>query len=357
MKFGQWLGLICLVVSLYILWKIRQLLLLVFAAVILATALNRLVRRLQLSGIKRGLALTITLCLSLLILILFGLIIVPQFIDQFSSLVMLVPEVWEETRLAILDIEERLPSWLPTPPSLSELITQLQPLGMEVITNFFSFFSDSLTVLLQILLVSVLTLMLLSNPQAYRQGLLRLFPSFYRRRADEILSETEVAIASWISGILINCLFIGTLSGIGLAILGVPLVLAHALLAGLLNFIPNIGPTLSVVFPIMVALLDAPWKILAILGLYVVIQQVETYWLTPTVMAKQVSLLPAVTLAAQIFFATLFGLLGLLLALPLTVVAKTWIEEVLFKDVLDQWKRKDHLEGTLSQPAIDRPSP
>jgi predicted PurR-regulated permease PerM len=60
-------------------------------------------------------------------------------------------------------------------------------------------------------------------------------------------------------------------------------------------------------------------------------------------MAKQVSLLPAITLMAQIFFAQVFGILGLLLALPLTVVAKTWLDEVLFKDILDQWQLKPSL--------------
>ena len=90
----------------------------------------------------------------------------------------------------------------------------------------------------------------------------------------------------------------------------------------------------------MIAVLDAPWKIVAILIWYFIIQNIESYWLTPRVMAEKVSLLPAVTLFAQIFFARTFGLIGLLLALPLTVVAKTWIEEVLFKDILDQWNKQ-----------------
>ena len=144
-------------------------------------------------------------------------------------------------------------------------------------------------------------------------------------------------MGNWLAGVTINCLFIGTLSGLGLWLLQVKLVLVHALLAGLLNFIPNVGPATSVIFPLMVALLDEPWKIWAILIWYFIIQNIESYWLTPTVMAKQVSLLPAVTLVAQIFFAQTFGILGLLLALPLAVVAKTWIEEVLFKDILDPW--------------------
>lgn len=133
--------------------------------------------------------------------------------------------------------------------------------------------------------------------------------------------------------------FIGVLSGVGLWLLQVPLALAHAVLAGLLNFIPNVGPTLSAVLPITIAFLDAPWKALAVLVLYIIIQNIESYWLTPTVMANQVALLPAITLASQIFFTTLFGALGLLMAIPLAVVVKTWIEEVLFKDILDRWQR------------------
>jgi predicted PurR-regulated permease PerM len=121
-------------------------------------------------------------------------------------------------------------------------------------------------------------------------------------------------------------------------ILGLPLVLAQALLSGLLTFIPNLGPTLTVVPPMAIALLQNPYKPFFVLGMYVAIQQIETNLLTPFVMAKQVSLLPAVTLLSQVFFATFFGFFGLLLALPLTVVAQVWLQEVLVKDVLDQWR-------------------
>ena len=116
------------------------------------------------------------------------------------------------------------------------------------------------------------------------------------------------------------------------------LALAHAVIAGLLNFIPNVGSTLSVVLPMAIAILHVLWKAGAVLILYLIIQQIESYWLTPTIMAKQVSLLPAITLLAQLVFANLFGALGLLIALPLTIVVGTWIEEVVFKDVLDNCK-------------------
>ncbi|MBE9041691.1 AI-2E family transporter [Oscillatoriales cyanobacterium LEGE 11467] len=348
MKFGQWLGLIILIISLYILWQIRQMLLLIFAAVVLATALNRLVRLLQQRGLKRSLAVAATLSSSLLIGILFFFLIVPPFVEQFQKLIELIPDVFLRMReeLEVFEdlLRETLPKPLPDPPDIGELIAQLQPVGTELLVRFVEFFQNSLGIALKLLLVFVLTLMMLANPQGYRRAAIHLFPSFYRRRADDILNQCEVALGNWLAGIVLNSLFIAMLSGIGLAILNIQFLLTHALLAGVLNFIPNIGPALSVVFPIMIALLDSPWKILAVLIWYAIIQNIESYWLTPTVMAKQVSLLPAVTLVAQIFFTTAFGIVGLLLALPLTVVAKTWIEEALFKDILDPWGSEDTRE-------------
>lgn len=129
---------------------------------------------------------------------------------------------------------------------------------------------------------------------------------------------------------------IALLSGIGLLILGIPLALANALLAGLLTFIPNVGPTLSVIPPMAIALLDAPWKALAVLVLYIIIQQIESNLLTPLVMQKQVSLLPAITLLSQLVFAVFFGFLGLFMALPLTIVLQVLLKELIIKSWLDK---------------------
>lgn len=344
MNFSQGLGLVSLVCSGYILWQIRQFLLLVFTAIVFATVLNRCVGWMSLRWrLSRAGAIALTLGILLLLILLFGWLIVPPFVDQFQNWVELFPRIWEKLRLIVRDVNQKQAQWdwLPPLPTLAELIEQVQSLSTPLFQNFFVLFSNSLTAIAQVLLVLVLTLMMLASPQSYRQRALQLIPSFYRRRSDEILTLSEAALSNWMTGILFNCLFIGVLTGLGLWVLQVKLVLVHALLAGVLNFIPNIGPTLSVVFPISVVLLDSPWKIGAIILWYFIIQNIESYWLTPTVMAKQVSLLPAVTLMAQLFFASLFGLWGLLLALPLTVVAKIWVEEILFKDILDRWQAPD----------------
>jgi predicted PurR-regulated permease PerM len=358
MKLGHWLGLICLIAALIILWQIRQMLLLIFTAIVIATALNSLARQIQRFRIHRNLAIFLTLALVILLAILFVALIVPPFIEQFRRLLQLFPIGVQQIVNRIEYIIENPPPWFPELqlelPNLSTLPQQLQPIIQNLIQNFFAFFSNSLTVLLQILLVVVLTLMLLTNPKAYRDAAIKLFPSFYRRRADEIFVECEIALGNWLGGILINSMFVAIMSGIGLWVLQIDLLLVHALLAGLLNFIPNIGPALSVVFPLVVALLGPIWKAIPVLVLYIVIQNLESYWVSPLVMAKQVSLLPAITLSAQVFFASFFGFLGLVLALPLTVVAKVWIEEALIKDILDHWKLSTPTDSLSVQPFSEK---
>ncbi|NER96773.1 MAG: AI-2E family transporter [Symploca sp. SIO1B1] len=353
MKLADWIGFLCLIIALFIMWQFRQILLLIFTAVVLATALNDLVRRLtQRFRIRRNWAVFLVLTLLLVFGILFVGLVMPPFIGQFQELIKQGQLEFEDLYNWVRQQIENPPEWFSEQdlrlPSLSELTQQIGPLAQNLLGNFFAFFSDSLTTVLQLLLVIVLTIMLLVNPLAYRQLVVRLFPSFYRRRAEIIFSECEIALINWMGGILLNSVFIATLSGMGLFFLvRVPFVLAHALLAGVFNLVPNIGPALSVVFPLLVA--DSPWKALGIILLYLFIQNLESYWFGPMVMQKQVSLLPGVTLSAQLFFASFFGFLGLVLALPLTVVVKTWIEEAFIKDVLDQW------QGNSAQLAVLEP--
>lgn len=340
MKLGQCLGLLALFFSLYILWQIRQLVLLLFTAVVLAVAINQLVWRFQQSGVKRIWAVWLSLGIIVTLLVGVFLLIVPPFIEQFQELVVLLPTGVDQIQRGISWLEERIPQiYLPEIPDINGLIEQLQPWITNLLQQAIALFSTSITAILEFLLVIVLTLMLLVNPQPYRRAFVRIFPAFYRSRIEEILSRCAEGLGGWTIGALIEMVFIGVLCGLGLWILQVPLVLAHAVLAGLLNFIPNIGPTLSVVLPMAIAFLDAPWKAGAVIILYIIIQNIESYWLTPTVMAKQVALLPAMTLTAQIVFVTLFGALGLLMAIPLAVIAKIWIQEVLFKDILDKWRQ------------------
>jgi predicted PurR-regulated permease PerM len=341
MLLGQWLGFVALVLSLYILWQVRQVLLIVFAAIVLATALNKLARKIQHQfKLSRTIGVLTAIGIFSAILVGFFILIVPPFITQFQELTTTkFPAILKSSSQWRTDIQSNIPAPLiPYLPDLADINRQIQPLLQSLAGRSLTLFSSSLGVILNLLFMVILTIMLLAQPTAYRRAFIALFPSFYRRRVDGILAECEVSLGKWVSGAILSMVVVAVLSLIGLLALGIPLALAQAILAGLLNFIPNLGPTMSVVLPMAIALLDEPWKAVAIFIIYFLIQQFESNFLTPYIMAQQVSLLPAITLIAQVFFTTFFGFLGLLLALPLTVVAKVWINTVLIEDVLDRWK-------------------
>jgi predicted PurR-regulated permease PerM len=337
---GKWIGLAVICISFYILWQIRQVMLLGFAAVVVASAMNALIRLLVLRlKIKRGWAIPLVIGLLLGISAVFGLLVIPPFVAQSQELANLVPQSLNRLVALFHWVEQKFPGQRVIDNNfLENLKSQYTPFVGPLLSNFFAFFSNSLAVVLNILLVLILSVMFLLEPEKYRGLFVRLFPAFYRRRVDEVLALCETALDNWMAGTLFNMFVIGLSSFIGLLVLQVRLPLANALIAGVLEAIPTIGPTFSVLPPMAIALLDAPWKAGAVLALYFLIQQIEQYFLVPTVMAKQVSLLPAVTLLSQIVFAIFFGFLGLLLALPLVIVGQIWIKEVLVKDVLDPWK-------------------
>lgn len=344
MRLGQWLGLLALVISLYILWQIQQVVLLVFAAVVLATILNRVVRFLQRYRIKRAIAIAITVLLLLAIIVGFVAGIVPSFIDQLQQLIKILPTLTDRVRSWVDWVQSRIPGQIAQLQGINALTQNLQTWIGRLLGNFFVILNNSLAAVVNLLLFLVLTIMTLVNPTQYRRVFVLAFPAFYRRRVEEILDECEKSLVGWIKGTLIDMLVIAVLSYIGLLLLRVPLPLVNAALAGLLEFIPNVGPTLSVIPPTLLALADEPWKAIAVIVLYIAIQQFESLILVPLVMAQQVSLLPVFTILAVVVFASLFGFLGLFLAIPLLIVTQIWLKEVLVKDVLNKWQIKEDKE-------------
>ncbi|WP_208345423.1 AI-2E family transporter, partial [Aetokthonos hydrillicola] len=231
MRNGKWIGYFALAISLYILWQIHQVLLLVFMAVVFATALNSFVRRLERSGVKRGIGIAFSLgCLAVFIVIFIG-VIIPPFVDQFQQIIQLIPKGLDKLQVWFQYLQTRMPWSSKYIPGLENLLEQLQPSTVQLASRFFAFFSNILAVTLNLLLVLVLTVMFLINPLPYRQGFIQLFPGFYRRRVDENLCRCEGAPVSWVTGILINMMVFGVVRGVALWIFGVPLGFANERLA------------------------------------------------------------------------------------------------------------------------------
>ena len=353
MKFGQWLGLTALVAALLLLWSLRESMVLIFAAVVLAMALCTLVGvvRDQLRC-QRSLALVLSLLAVLLLAVVVATAVIPPFIEQFSELLQKLPRaatvLLELLNQAMEGVSKMLYgssdgglAWLKKEISAGAdssggIVSGLGGGAVRLLglTGRFG------TGLLQTLFVVAVALMIAAQPTAYREVVLLLAPSFYRRRLHQVLIQCGDALSAWMGGVLISSLCVGVLAATGLTLLGVKLVAANAVLAGLLNIIPNVGPTLSTVFPMSVALLDSPWKSLAVLVLYVIVQNLESYVITPSVMHHQLQLLPGLTLTAQLLFTVLFGPLGLLLALPLAVCLQVVVREIVIHDILDPWVHK-----------------
>lgn len=338
MSFSQGLSLVILGICLYICWQIRTVLLLALAAVTFAVVLNRAVRLLQIQIPDRRVAVLILTCAVALVAGSFGIIIIPPFIDQLQDLIGFASQIVERSQIWISNLGDLVPGFaIQDLQSLEAILGQLQTVDLEIVLGrFLVWFSSTLTVAFNLLLVSIIIVMMLLNPTAYRRLFLAVFPSSRRRQVSCVLDDCEAAIAGWFIGVLFNMTIIAIMSMVGLWVLGIPLAFANGLLAGLLAFIPNLGPFISVLPPAAIALLEAPWKAIAVVVLYIVIQQLESNILTPLVMKKQVALLPAVTLLSQVVFAAFFGFLGLLLALPLTLIMQKWLDEFWVRGFLDQ---------------------
>ncbi len=338
MTLGRWVGLISLLISLYVLWQVRSIVLLFFMAVIFATGLNRVVRQFQKSKLKRGVAIALTVAIALMILGLVLILVATRITEQVDQLIDLIPGAIAQVATLNYWIQEQIPGRIVhNLPSLSDLSLQLQHVANWAIIHFYQIFSNSLSLLLNSLFLTVLTLMLLANSKQYRNLLIQGFPAFYRRRADSILSKCEIGLVNYLGGIALSMAFIGIASTIGLLVLQVPLPFVNGLIAGITAFVPYLGAIASVVPPALLALLDSPWKAIKVLVLYFLIQQIEGNLITPIIMKHQVSLLPATTLALLTAFRTFFSVLGLFLGLPILVVTQIWLKEVLVKDILDQW--------------------
>jgi predicted PurR-regulated permease PerM len=186
-------------------------------------------------------------------------------------------------------------------------------------------------------LVAVTGVYLALEPRLYINGGVRLAPPRHRPRLRETLVEVGHTLAAWTMGQLLNMTILGTLTGIGLWLLGVPLPLTLGILTGLLCFIPNFGPVLSVIPPILLALGTgdggpalAGWVILLYLG----IQTLESYLLTPMIQKQAVDMPPALLIIAQVIGGALIGALGVLLAAPFVAAAMVVVKRLYIENVL-----------------------
>lgn len=197
----------------------------------------------------------------------------------------------------------------------------------------FPFLSSTLVVFAGIILITFLSIYIGADPDTYHAGLMHLFPHRARKRAGEVLSAMATVLRRWLVTQLIAMVVIGVITTVVLLLLDVEAAFALGLIAGLLEFIPTIGPILSAVPAIGMAFLDSPEKALWVALSYGGIQFLENNLLIPTLM-REVDLPPALTMMSQALMAIIFGFLGLLVAVPLVAGLLVPIKMLYVEDVV-----------------------
>ncbi|MGA0919966.1 MAG: AI-2E family transporter [Gemmatimonadaceae bacterium] len=183
-----------------------------------------------------------------------------------------------------------------------------------------------------IILILFLSLYVAADPEVYRRGIIALVPVARRAKIGALLTALSDTLKTWFRTQLIAMLVIGTVTTIALALLGIRGALPLGVIAGIFEFIPNVGPTLSAIPAILMGFADTPHTALVVAGLYWGIQFLENNLLIPYLMKEQLDLPPALTLVTQVVAAYVFGFLGLFVAIPMlaaivVTVRALWVED------------------------------
>ena len=299
-------------------------------------------------GLKIPRSVSLFLVLTVISVIVFTIfiLVLPPFIKEFNEILVDIPNGLSKINILIntnlnkfnslfygeqsenvIDIFSLINNVV-TIPDVSTIAKAIQ----ESFKNLINIAGNLGSGLLRLIFVLAVSLMISIEPKQYKENVLLLIPKNYRNKFRNILEKCNTALANWTFSMVISSLSVGILSLIVLSILDVKYVVSNALIAMVLNVIPNIGPVISGIFPISIALLDNFWKPLAVLGAYEIIQNIESYIIMPSIMKKKANLLPGLTLISQFGFTFIFGPLGLILSLPLAVVIQVLIKES-FKDI------------------------
>jgi predicted PurR-regulated permease PerM len=312
-------------------WQVAQILLLIFASILLALFLRTLADFIHRhTPLSREWSLTAVILTLLGILVLIGVLYGPTIADGFYQLFQQLPSALGRLRSALgqyawgpalLDTLSRTGSTLTNPQQLSKIA---------------GIFSTAFGALGSVVVVIVLGIYFAADPKTYINGTARLFPQERRERVCEAFDHVGHALRWWLLGRIAAMLAVGVLTGIGLALLGVPFAFILGLVAALLDFVPNIGPLIAAVPAMMVGLTQGGATVLYVAILYFVIQTLEGYLITPYIQQRMVSLPPALLLTAQLIMGAGFGILGLLLAPPLAVVTMVLVQMLYMRDVLGE---------------------
>jgi predicted PurR-regulated permease PerM len=305
--------------------------LLLFAAVLIAVVLHGAsVRVAARIGTSRGAALALVVVALIGAMAALASFALPSLIGELAQLRDRLPDAMDKLQ----DVINRF-GWV-------ESITDALPKGEVTLARpgiagrVSSTVSSTVGALVNFVIVLVVALYLAADPDPYLEGAVRLFPRRRRERARDVFSAVGDTLFHWLQGQLISMTIVGAAVTGGLVLIGVPLAGTLGVIAGLCEFVPNIGPVLAGVPAALLAITVSPTHVAYVIVLYIVVQTAESYFLTPLVMRRVVALPPALTIVAQLVVTLIGGWLGLLLATPLTAAVLVAVQKVYLEDILGE---------------------
>jgi len=308
------------ILTLLLIWQLVDLLLLVFASVLVAIFFRSLADAIaKRTRISHAWALAIAIVLVAVLFVLITTLFGTTIRQNVNTLMEELPAAWQAIRGRIGEVR-----WL---------VDALDRAGQALLTsNMMSRIGGALGAVMgvftNIFLVLFAGLYIAAQPKLYRDGFLKLVPPRDRARIDATLMRCGMFLRNWLLGQLIAMVVVGTLTWAGLKLLKVPSALALGLFAGLAEFVPILGPIAAAIPALIIAFSQDSRLALWVLALFVVIQQLEGNILQPIIQRRMVALPPAVTLFAVLAFAILFGAMGALLAAPLAVVTLVLVQNL-----------------------------
>ena len=314
-------------------WLIGDVLLLLFASLLLAVGLDGLsagiVRR---TPLTRGWALTLVLVLLAGSLGLLGFFLLPSFFEQ-------VDDLWKTFLGFLKQMQERLSTSGWEELLLNKDNEQGQDQWADMAQTFVSHLATATTsgisAMASLVVLLAITIFAVFNPGLYRRGTLRLFPLHRRPRMDETFSAVARALRWWFLGQIVSMLLLGVTVSLGLMLIGIELWLSLGLLTALLTFIPFLGPIIATIPIVIIGFAEGMQTGLIVLTFYLIIQNVEGNFVVPLIQHRAVNLAPALLISVQVLMGVLFGVLGLILAAPLTVVGMIMVKMLYIEDVVE----------------------
>lgn len=312
-----------------LLWEIRQALLLGFGGVLLAVLLHGLAARLhRWTSLPMGAALA---AVGVALLALLGATIAligPQIANEAGALHEAVGKGMHQLRG---HLEQS--AW---GREIVRATTEGIKSGAGTLGIATTFVVGAMDALLGLVVVVFTGVYLAASPRTYREGSLMLLPKARHARMREVLDATGNALWWWLMGQLLVMLAVGVLTALGLALVGVPLAIPLGVIAGLLEFIPFLGPFMSAVPVLLVAMVDGPQTAIYAALVLLVVQQLEGHLLTPLAQRWAVTLPPVLVIVGAIALTLLFGTLGAVFATPLLVVVLVWSKMLYMQDALQE---------------------